>query len=217
MVRVEICGNRSREDLMLAVEAGADAVGFLVGIRHLTEDSLVPTIAKHLVSQTPPFVSTVMVTHLVHASEILDLHDVLLTSTIQLHDELDPQEIEAIRTARPHIILIKAIHVMDDTAIEAAQVFAPYVDALLLDSRTANRIGGTGLTHNWTISRRIVASVSKPVILAGRLNPSNVADAIRKVNPYGVDVNSGVDDAEGKKDVAKLNDFIKGTKSFSSL
>jgi phosphoribosylanthranilate isomerase len=200
---------------MLAVEAGADAVGFLVGIRHLTEDSLVPTIAKHLVSQTPPFVNTVMVTHLVHANEILDLHDTLLTSTIQLHDELDPQEIETIRTARPHLTLIKAIHVVDDTAIEAAEIFAPYVDALLLDSRTAERIGGTGLSHDWNISQRIVASASKPVILAGGLNPSNVAEAIRKVKPYGVDVNSGVDDAEGKKDGAKLHDFIKGAKSFS--
>lgn len=158
MVRVKICGNRSREDLMLAVEAGADAIGFLVGIRHLTEDSLVPTIAKHLVSQTPPFVNTVMVTHLVHANEILDLHDTLLTSTIQLHDELDPQEIETIRTARPHLTLIKTIHVVDDTAIEAAEIFAPYVDALLLDSRTAERIGGTGLSHDWNISQRIVAS-----------------------------------------------------------
>jgi len=209
MVRVKICGNRSFGDLRLAVEAGADAVGFIVGTRFRTEDSLEPSVAQDYVKRTPPFVNTVMVTHLTEANEILALHATVGASIIQLHDELNVREIQIIRKKHPTIPLIKAIPVINEAAIELAQTYAPYVNALLLDSRTDDRIGGTGVTHDWTISHRIVAAVSKPVILAGGLNPGNVADAIKTVQPYGVDVNSGVENPEGNKEVTKLREFVR--------
>ena len=212
MVKVKICGNRSPDEVRMAVEAGADAVGLLVGIRHDTEDSLEPEIARDIVRQTPLFVSTVVVTHLVTANEVLDLYDRILPTTIQLHDDIAPKEIEEIRHTRPHIKLIKAIHVVDERAIAAAKAYLPHVDALLLDSRTEERIGGTGVTHDWEISETIVAESAKPVILAGGLTSTNVVEAISKVKPYGVDVHTGVEDANGQRDVQKLMDFIQYAK-----
>ena len=196
----------------MAIEAGADAVGLLVGIRHYTEDSLEPETARDIVRQIPPFVSTVLVTHVVTAKEVLDLYDRILPTTIQLHDDIVPREIEEIRTAHPHVKLIKAIHVVDDQAVVAAKAFSPYVDALLLDSRTEDRIGGTGRIHDWEISKKIVAANMKPVILAGGLTPNNIVEAMTKVKPYGVDVHTGVEDADGNRDVQKLKDFIRHAK-----
>ena len=93
-----------------------------------------------------------------------------------------------------------------------AKAYLPYVDALLLDSRTEDRIGGTGFPHDWDISKKIVAENTKPVILAGGLTPTNIVDAISKVKPYGVDVHTGVEGADGNRDLQKLQDFIRYAK-----
>jgi phosphoribosylanthranilate isomerase len=98
--------------------------------------------------------------------------------------------------------------VVDETAIAHAVEAAQHADAILLDSRTATRIGGTGKTHDWTISARIVQAVQKPVILAGGLKPENVARAIEAVQPFAVDVNSGVEFPDGRKSPERLEDFI---------
>jgi phosphoribosylanthranilate isomerase len=108
--------------------------------------------------------------------------------------------------------LIKAIPVENVSAIETAECLAPYVDALLVDSRTKDRIGGTGMTHDWGISSKIVLRVNKPVILAGGLNTSNVLEAIRRVRPFGVDVNSGVEFEDGRKDPEKISGFVRLSK-----
>ena len=105
--------------------------------------------------------------------------------------------------------LIQAIHVVNDTAIAEAAALEPLVDALLLDSRTAERIGGTGQTHDWSISRRIVEACGKPVILAGGLTPTNLASALAAVRPAGVDVNSGVENAAGEKDPDRVRSFVR--------
>jgi phosphoribosylanthranilate isomerase len=89
-------------------------------------------------------------------------------------------------------------------AIEMAKLFEPYAHAILLDSRTADRLGGTGITHDWDISARLVKSISIPVILAGGLTPGNVYEAVCKVKPYAVDVNSGVEDIKGYKNFSKV-------------
>ena len=214
MVKVKICGNRSIDEVRMAIEAGADAVGFLVGVRHYTEDSLEPEPTREIVRRTPPFVSTVVVTHVVTAKEVLELYEHILPTTIQLHDDIPPGEIERIRTVHPHLKLIKAIHVIDENAVLIAQAFSPYVDGLLLDSRTEDRIGGTGLPHDWDISKKIIAATTKPVILAGGLTSANIVAAIAKVRPYGVDVHTGVEDTDGNRDESKLKDFIRYAKGF---
>ena len=212
-MRVKICGNRSGDEIRLAAQAGADAVGLIVGIRHRTEDSLDIDTAAGLLAATPVFVSTVLVTHRIYADEILDIHRHVPTSTIQLHDDIGDDQIKLLKERLPKVPLIKAVHVVDEGAIDDAGIFSPLVDALLLDSRTADRIGGTGIVHDWSISARIVSAAEKPVILAGGLTPDNVVEAIRCVKPYAVDVNSGVEFPDGSKAPDKVRKFVATAKS----
>jgi phosphoribosylanthranilate isomerase len=208
-MRVKICGLRSRADLEAVLAAGADAVGFIVGARHRTEDEVSPAAAAALVAALPPFVSSVLVTHQQQAATILPLLRQVAPTTLQLQDAISPAEMALLRAALPGTKLIKAIHVMGPDAIDEALAIEPFVDGLLLDSRTADRIGGTGLPHDWTISRQIVERTAKPVILAGGLTPANLAQALRAVGPEAVDVNSGVEDGAGRKDPARVGAFVR--------
>jgi len=205
----------------VALNAGADALGFIVGVRHRTEDELTPTAAAQLVGLLPPFVGSVMVTHLQQAAPILELIRQVGATTLQLQDGIAPQELRAIRTAQPGVKLIQAIHVGDgdaaNQAIAAAIAAEPLVDALLLDSRTADRIGGTGQTHDWSVSRRIVERIGKPVILAGGLRPENLRAALETVGPAAVDVNSGIEDATGAKDPQRAEAFVRICRSWGQL
>jgi phosphoribosylanthranilate isomerase len=216
VLRVKICGNRTSDDLALAGRMGADAVGLIVGARHRTEDAVAPAAAAALLRDVPVFVNSVLVTHLLTAAEVLDLHQAVPASTIQLHDAITVAEVEAIRRVIPHIPLIKAVGVTDEGAIDVARHFEPYVDALLLDTHTGDRIGGTGVVHDWSISRRIVANVNKPVILAGGLRPENLIEAIKAVQPYGVDVNTGVEFSNGEKDPDRVREFIQLARRWAS-
>ncbi|MEB3324394.1 MAG: phosphoribosylanthranilate isomerase [Cyanobacteriota bacterium] len=208
-MRVKICGLRSRADLEVVLAAGADAVGFIVGARHRTEDEVSPAAAAALVAALPPFVSSVLVTHQQQAATILPLLRQVAPTTLQLQDAISPTEMALLRAALPGTKLIKAIHVMGPDAIAEALAIEPFVDGLLLDSRTADRIGGTGLPHDWTISRQIVERTAKPVILAGGLTPANLAQALTAVGPAAVDVNSGVEDGAGQKDPARVGAFVR--------
>ena len=220
-LRVKLCGIRSRSDLAVALNAGADALGFIVGVRHRTEDELTPTAAAQLVGLLPPFVGSVMVTHLQQATPIIALLQQVGATTLQLQDAITPTELQAIRSAQPGVKLIQAIHVGDgdaaNQAIAAAIAAEPLVDALLLDSRTADRIGGTGQTHDWSVSRRIVERIGKPVILAGGLRPENLRAALETVGPAAVDVNSGIEDATGAKDPQRAEAFVRICRGWGQL
>lgn len=216
MLRVKICGNREVREVDYAARHGADAVGLIIGARHHTEDELDCDTARILWEATPPFVTPVIVTHLLSAKEIVARHRRVPARVIQLHDAIPMQEIEALRDELPQVSLIKAVHVVDESAVDTARAYAPLVDALLVDSRTRVRIGGTGKTHDWSISRRVVEAVDKPVILAGGLTPANVQDAIETVRPYGVDVNSGVEFPDGRKSEEKVREFILRAKACSA-
>lgn len=211
-MRVKICGIQSQEDMSTALQAGADALGFLVGITHVAEDKIGLEEAKYLIEQLPPFVSSVAVTHLQQTDEIVDIVRTIRCTTVQVHNDVEVSVLQQIRAKLPHVKIIKAVHVTGQEALDYAREMASYVDALLLDSRTSDRLGGTGLTHDWNISRQIVEQGPVPVILAGGLTPSNVGDAVQSVRPFGVDVNSGVEIA-GKKDPHKCREFVQISKS----
>jgi phosphoribosylanthranilate isomerase len=212
-MRVKICGNRTAEDVAIAVEAGADALGFIVGVRYRSEDAIAAETAARLVELVPVYVHSVLVTHLQTASEVVATQGVVKASVIQFADALAETELAAIRRALPRVPLIQAVHVTGPDAMDDAERLAPHYDALLLDSRTADRVGGTGRVHDWSISRRIVEAARRPVILAGGLRPDNVAAAIEAVRPYGVDVNSGVDLASGDKDAVKVREFVRAARA----
>jgi phosphoribosylanthranilate isomerase len=112
--------------------------------------------------------------------------------------------------------LIKAIQVVDENALQEARRWEPFVDALLLDSKGEGGLGGTGRTHDWDLSARVVAELGIPVILAGGLSPGNVANAIRTVRPFGVDANSGVTGRPPGKDPQKVEQFVRQVRQATS-
>ena len=198
LMHIKFCGTASLADMRCAVAAGCDAVGFIMGVTHPTSDAVTPAEAARMIRCLPPFIEPVAVTHLQETEDLIRLVKESHCTTLQVQDTVEPAELDDVRDALPYVTIIKAVHVMDRSAIATAKRYEPYTDALILDTRTAERLGGTGIPHDWNISAEIVARSEIPVILAGGLTPENVAEAIRKVHPYAVDVHTGV-----KKDDAR--------------
>ncbi|WP_108724089.1 MULTISPECIES: phosphoribosylanthranilate isomerase [Mycobacterium] len=213
-MRVKICGIGTRDDLAAAVTAGADAIGLIVGTTHLSEDQLDIEQAQHLAAATPVFVSTVLVTHLTDASRICEVADLLGVDTIQAHGALTPDAARELWGRRANRRIIRTVHITGPHSLDEADEAATTAHALLLDSRTETRLGGTGLTHDWTTSRRIVERLHPlPVILAGGLAADNVGHAIHAVRPYGVDANSRLKSATGRKDPTACTAFVTAATS----
>jgi len=186
-------------------------VGLICGVTHVTEDELAPDEARRLARRTPPMVSTVLVTHLEDAGEILQLADYVGVDTIQVHGLVSYETVAAVFELAAGRRIIKAVHVLGSTAVDEALTLADVCHAVLLDSRTSDRLGGTGRTHDWSISRHVADALrtrGRPVILAGGLHPDNVAEAVRAVRPFAVDVNSGVEDANGDKVLKYCSAFV---------
>lgn len=215
-MKVKICGIKRKEDIITACYEGADAVGFIIGAVYKTSDEISISELEKLIEYVPPLVTPVIVTHLINPLTIISLAQKTHVKTFQLQGDISPEDIKNIRKKCPDLTIIKAIHVTDKHSIGVAKQYEKVVDILLLDSRTNDRIGGTGITHDWSISRKIVKSVSVPVFLAGGLTPENVKQAIEMVQPYGVDVNTGTKDNNGFKDPEKIRLFIKNAKGINN-
>jgi phosphoribosylanthranilate isomerase len=195
--RVKICCICSLEEAWTAINHGASALGLVSempsgpGVIH---ESLIADIARRI----PPFVSSVLLTSKRRPSKIIEQHRRCGTNAIQICDDLDRDGLDEVSSALPGIDIIRVIHVNGEGSIEEAEAVSPYVGGILLDSGSKEgsvvELGGTGRTHNWEISRRIVEIVDVPVILAGGLSPGNVAEAIKLVKPYAVDVCSSDSD-----------------------
>jgi phosphoribosylanthranilate isomerase len=214
-VRVKICGITSFEELRMAEWAGAHAVGFLVGRLHASRDFLEPDHARDLARTVPPFLVPVLVTHVADGEEILALAARVPTAAVQLHSDLPARALQELRARLAPRKVIGKVSVEDESAIARSREIEGSVDAIVLDSRdrASDRVGGTGTTHDWSISARIVAASRVPVILAGGLTPENVAQAVRVVRPFAVDVNSGVETSDGRKDPSRLARFVAATRA----
>ncbi|MGF6603288.1 phosphoribosylanthranilate isomerase [Paraburkholderia sp. GAS448] len=204
---IKACGIQSISEAEAAIEAGVNTIGLLMGITHVAEDKITVERGKLIVQAVPEGIRTVMVTHLLDVEEIASIAEFTGVSAIQIHDDLPVEGLLELRKRLRGRELIKAVHVMSETAVVDAKALADYADALILDSRTKDRLGGTGLTHDWNVSRRIVESVGVPVILAGGLNPENVESAIKLVKPAGIDANSGLEHLDGSKSSKKIRQF----------
>lgn len=211
-MRVKICGTATFADLDCAVAAGADAVGFLMGITHVTQDAVTPETAAAMVATLPPFIVPVAVTHLTKPSDLIRIVELSRCTTLQIQDMVTPDDIAEVREVLPYLRIMKAVHVMDESAITTTKYFSDTADAILLDTRTADRIGGTGITHDWNISAKIVKECSCPVILAGGLTPENVTEAITRVRPYAVDVHTGVK-KNGVRDAERTRAFVANART----
>ncbi len=212
-MKCKICGTKTFQDLEIAVAAGADAVGFIVGITHISEDAVSLEDAREMIRALPPFVSGVVVTHLTDEGALVSLVEGTACSVLQIQDMVPVSTLVRLRELFPFLYIIKAVHVLDESAVSMAKVFEPYADSILLDSRTADRLGGTGITHDWSISARVVEAVSKPVILAGGLKPENLFSAMSAVQPYAVDVHSGVKRG-GVRDFERTAEFVRISHGF---
>ncbi len=200
MTRVKICGITNLDDARLAVEYGADALGFVFyegSPRHVF-----PETVREIISHLPPFVTTVGVFVNAPPQEIREVMDLAGLDVVQLHGD-EPQE-ECSLFPR----VIKAFRVRELSDIERLKGYS--VSAYLLDAYDPEVPGGTGQTFNWDIA--VEAKKYGPIILAGGLTPENVADAVSRVRPYAVDVSSGVEAQKGKKDHEKMRLFIERVK-----
>lgn len=213
-MRVKICGIKNTEDALKAVEFGADAIGLLVGQEHNSKDFITIKQAKEIVNKMPPFVSTVLVTHIDDANQIIEMIKDIGVNTVQLHSDIDINGIGKIKNSCPNIKIIKLVHIINEESIEQVKLFTGVSDAILLDTINfaTNQVGGTGKTHDWAIDKRIVEETDANIIVAGGLNKDNVKDAIIQINPFGVDVNSGVQNEHRFKDYDKLKEFIYNAK-----
>ncbi len=206
---LKVFGIQTADEAHAALDCGATALGFLVGLTHRAEDQVTAETARAIIYTLASDAESVLVTHLLDPKEVADLAQYVGARSIQVHGQMPVPDLRFLRLLAPDKRLLKTIHVTGDNAVHQAAAYAQHADALVLDSRTADRLGGTGLPHGWSISRRIVTAVSpRPILLAGGLRPDNVEQAVQGVRPAGVDVNSGVEDSSGRKDTAKMRDFI---------
>lgn len=211
MTKVKICCIQSIAEAQIAIDNGAFAIG-LVSKMPSGPGVISESKIREIAEWAPENIKTVLLTSLQNADEIIEQHNYCETDILQL---VDSQEIETYRILKEelsNVELMQVIHVIDDNSITDAVKISKYADMLLLDSGNPNldtkELGGTGRTHNWQISREIVNQVDIPVFLAGGLNPDNVAEAVKTVNPFGVDICSGVR-TNGKLDALKVGRFIK--------
>ena len=201
MVRVKICGNVTLKDTMAAVEAGADAVGFVFYAR--SPRVVGPKAVAAIVSHLPPFVTPVGLFVNEKPEVVRQIASDCGIRLVQLHGEESPQYCAELK-----LPVLKGIRVR--TREDVANLSAYRVDAILLDAYVEGMAGGTGTTFDWSLA--VEAKAWGPIILAGGLTPDNVAEAISRVRPYGVDVSSGVESSPGVKDHAKVKAFVETVK-----
>ncbi|HKQ37234.1 MAG TPA: phosphoribosylanthranilate isomerase [Verrucomicrobiae bacterium] len=202
-VRIKICGITSIEDAVAAVNAGADALGFMFYERSPRRISM--DMAAAIKNALPPFVVKVGVfadatENVVRSAALCGLN------VLQFHGNETPEFLKRFSPTAT----IKAFRVQNAASLAMLPTYN--TSSWLLDSYTPAQLGGTGTTFNWDLAIQ-ARKLGRPIILAGGLTPENVADAIRKVRPYAVDVSSGVEFAPGKKDPAKIAAFIQAAKS----
>ncbi|HYV10428.1 MAG TPA: phosphoribosylanthranilate isomerase [Pyrinomonadaceae bacterium] len=208
---MKICCMASVEEAWMAIDAGASALG-LVSAMPSGPGPIPEDLIAEIAATIPPGVSSFLLTCLQDAASIIDQQRRLRVNTIQICDRLTQGSYQDLREALPGISLVQVVHVTGPEAVDEAIEVAPQVDAILLDSGNQSleikELGGTGRTHDWNLSRKIRESIEVPLFLAGGLNPSNVAAAIREVQPFGIDVCSGLR-TDGQLDREKLTAFFK--------
>lgn len=208
--RVKICCIASTEEAWMAIHHGASALG-LVSEMPSGPGPIPEDLIKDIASIIPPAIASFLLTCKQNVDEIIEQQKRLGVNTIQICDRLEKGSHLRLRKALPGIAIVQAIHVTGPESLDEALNVARDVDAILLDSGNQSlavkELGGTGRTHDWRISKQIREAIEIPLFLAGGLNSRNVAEAISEVEPFGVDVCSGLR-TEGRLDRQKLSDFF---------
>lgn len=219
MTRVKICGLMHEADVALCVQAGVHTVGFVVDFPVPVPWNLTKAEAGKLINQVPPFVSSSVVVG-GPVEGILEVAKATRPDIVQLHYQETLQEVKELahRLSLLGIKTIKALRIDGDgkcafeitePAAAARALAETKISALLVDSYTASRPGGTGVSVDLSTFKAIRQEIALPVILAGGLNPANVAQIIHETNPYAVDVLTGVEEKPGRKDPEKVCRFMQ--------
>ncbi len=214
MTFVKICGLTNPEDAILAMDLGADLLGFVNAEnspRYLTPDEI-----ARIITEIGPIVPTVLVTHSQDVDEIINSFEAAGTNILQLHAPLTFDEYFEIKELVPTVIANISIDAelkgVTDALKSRLSKLGEMADYILLDTKAGKEIGGTGKTYDWSIAAVMRNLSQRPVIMAGGLKPENIADAVRRVRPYAVDVSSGVEYEPGLKDPEKMKAFIRNAK-----
>ena len=208
--QIKICCISSIEEAELAIKYGASAIGLVSempsGPGVISED-----LIEKISAVVPSTIDTFLLTSKTNADSIIEQHRKCKTTTLQIVDQVETIVLIKLKQELPTIQLVQVIHVNSDESITESINVAQFVDILLLDSGNqklkVKELGGTGRTHDWTISRKIRDAVSVPVYLAGGINANNVLDAVREVEPFGIDLCSGVRE-NGKLKDKRLEEFF---------
>jgi len=198
MLRIKICGITNEADARHAAACGADALGLVFYAK--SPRAVSPEQARRIVAALPPFVTTVGLFVNEEPNRIREIIDYCGLDVIQLHGDETPAQ-----CLYPPRRVLKALRVKGEASLVGVENYQ--VSALLLDAWHPGSYGGTGCLGDWELAAQVAAK--RPVVLAGGLTPDNVAEAIRRVRPYGVDVSSGVESAPGQKDPEKVAAFIR--------
>ena len=201
-VKVKICGITSVDDAKAAVDAGADAIGLM--FYEPSPRNLSLKVATGIASSLPPFITRVGVFVNAAKDVVHEAAQACGLDALQLHGDEPPEYCRQFTTR-----VIKAFRIRDAASLVALKQYSSFT--WLLDSFTPGQQGGTGATFNWDLAVQ-AKSAGVPIILAGGLTPENVTEAIAQVQPYAVDVSSGVESAPGRKDARKMRAFVAAAK-----
>ena len=214
---VQVAGVIDAPEADMLIREGVKFLGFPLRLTVNKED-LTEAEAAALVRSFPPGVRGVLITYLDKAGDVLDFCRDLGVRTVQLHGAIATSELAEIKRRDPSLEVFKSLVIRAGNEDDLRRLVAetsPFVDAYITDTfnPATGQEGATGLTHDWSISRRLVELSPRPVILAGGLHPGNVADAIRAVRPAGVDSHTGLEAPDGRKDPAKVRAFLANAKA----
>ncbi len=201
--RVKICGHTCMGDIEASVAAGADAIGVIADVPVDTPREVSVTHARQLLDAVPPFVTGVLVTMPETRGRARTLISEVAPDAVQIHTTLAPSEVADLTDTFSQPILA-AVDAADPAAMTE---YAAAADAVIVDSIAEDGGGGTGQTHDWTQTAKLIDTLEVPVFLAGGLTPDNVSEAIATVDPFGVDVASGVETTGGQKDHTAVVQF----------
>jgi phosphoribosylanthranilate isomerase len=211
ITRFKICCISNEAEARMAIEYGASAIG-LVGRMPSGPGPIPDDLIRQIAKAVPPPVATFMLTSETAVNNIIEHHYRTNTNTIQIVDSLSSGSYAQLKSSLPNVKIVQVIHVIDERSVDEAIEISEQVDAILLDSGNPNlkikELGGTGRVHNWRLSRQIRDESKCQIFLAGGLNPENVRQAIEEVQPFAVDVCSGVR-TDGHLDRKKLELFVR--------
>ncbi len=204
-IRVKMCGTTTAEDAMAAVNAGVDALGFIFYPQ--SPRNVDPEVARLIIEELPPFVATVGVFVDRDREEVEEIIRYCRLGYAQLHGQETPKYCERLARFAAPCQVVKALRVGPHLLAEEVAPYTPHVKGFVLDTYQKGVAGGTGMKFDWSLIEKL--ALEKPCILAGGLNVDNVTAAIEAVQPYAVDVNSGVEKYPGVKDHCKIHAFVE--------